>query len=153
MDAAVLANPYNLRAEEAGFRQLLLFRDYGIIVITGGSIVRKGFLQREKDTVRKFLRATMKALIYIKENRSGTISEIARILRVAPRLATKIYDGVLPTMAPGGVLNQENKVKFLNLVLRFAGKKESPPLDNFFDFSIAQEVLAELKAKGWKPGY
>ena len=115
-------------------------------------MVSKDYLKREKKTIRKFLRATMKAMLYLKENRSGSISEMARILKVKPPLATKIYDDVMPTMAPGGVMNQENRVKFMDLVLRFARKKESPPLENFFDFSIAQEVLAELKAKGWKPG-
>jgi len=152
VDAVVLATPYNFRAEEAGFRRLLVFRDYGYILPSGGSIVRKGFLQREKKSVRKFLRATMKGMLYLKENRSGAISEMARILKVKPPMATKIYDDVMPTMAPGGVMNQENRVKFMDLVLRFARKKESPPLEDLFDFSIAQEVLAELKAKGWKPG-
>ena len=152
VDAAVLATPWNFRAERAGYRQLLFLKDYGIILISGGSMVSKDYLKREKKTIRKFLRATMKGMIYLKENRSGAISEIIRTMRVDAELAGKVYDFVRPIMAPGGVLNQEKKVKFMNLILKFAGKKESPPLENFYDFSITQEVVAELKAKGWKPG-
>jgi hypothetical protein len=36
-------------------------------------------------------------------------------------------------------------------VLKTAGVKDSPPLDRFFNFTVAKKVAADLQAKGWKP--
>jgi hypothetical protein len=39
----------------------------------------------------------------------------------------------------------------MRVVLEFAEKAESPAVENFFDYSVAREAGAELKAGGWKP--
>ncbi len=151
VDAAVMAPPFNFAAEKDGFRQILFFKDYGLVLISGGAVVRKAVLQSDRQMVKKFLRAVMKAMIHMREDRSGSIRLMAKIIRVDENLATRMYDFAHPTLAADGVLNRANQETFMKVVLEFAEKEVSPPVENFFDYSVAREVAAELKADGWKP--
>ena len=151
VDAAVMAPPFNFTAEKDGFRQIVFFKDHDLVLISGGAVVRKRILESDRQMVKKFLRAVMKAMIYMREDRSGSIRLMAKIMRVDENLATRMYDFAHPTLAKDGVLNRQDQQKFMRVVLEFAEKAESPAVENFFDYSVAQEAGAELKAGGWKP--
>jgi hypothetical protein len=48
-------------------------------------------------------------------------------------------------------MSDQSQRKALDMVLKSANVKESPPLDRFFNFTVTRKVNAELQAKGWKP--
>jgi ABC-type nitrate/sulfonate/bicarbonate transport system substrate-binding protein len=91
VDAAVLADPFNFIAREAGFRELISFLsdDTDIVHLSGSIVVRDALLQAEPITVEKFIRATLKGLRYVRTNRAGTVSVLARSLSITDDLAGK----------------------------------------------------------------
>jgi NitT/TauT family transport system substrate-binding protein len=153
VDAAMLSPPFTFRAEEDGFRELIAFPKQDLVEMQGSILVKESFLQSDPATVEKFIRATYKGFLYIKQNRSGTIPILGRYLQVKEDLAAKAYEQVVrPAMTQDGTLNEEMQKKAVENVLKRLDLKEAPPLNRIFDFSIARKVVTDLRTKGWKPG-
>jgi ABC-type nitrate/sulfonate/bicarbonate transport system substrate-binding protein len=153
VDAAMLSPPFTFRAEEDGFRELIAFPKQDLVEMQGSILVKESFLQSDPATLEKFIRATYKGFLYIKQNRSGTIPILGRYLQVKEDLAAKAYEQVVrPAMTQDGTLNEEMQKKAVENVLKRLDLKEAPPLNRIFDFSIARKVVTDLRTKGWKPG-
>ena len=153
VDAAMLSPPFTFRAEEDGFRELIAFPKQDLVEMQGSILIKESFLQSDPATLEKFIRATYKGFLYIKQNRSGTIPILGRYLQVKEELAAKAYEQVVrPAMTQDGTLNEEMQKKAVENVLKRLDLKEAPPLSRIFDFSIARKVVTDLRTKGWKPG-
>jgi len=153
VDAAMLSPPFTFRAEENGFREVIAFTKQDLVELQGSILVKEAFLQSDQATLEKFIRATSKGFLYIKQNRAGTIPILGRYLQVNADLAAKAYDQVVrPAMTQDGTLNEELQKKAVEHVLKRLDVKEPPALSRIFDFSLTKKVAADLQTKGWKPG-
>jgi len=153
VDAAMLSPPFTFRAEEDGFRELIAFPKQDLVEMQGSILVKESFLQSDPATLEKFIRATYKGFLYIKQNRSGTIPILGRYFKVKEDFVAKAYEQVVrPAMTQDGTLNEEMQKKAVENVLKRLDLKEAPPLSRIFDFSIARKVVTDLRTKGWKPG-
>jgi ABC-type nitrate/sulfonate/bicarbonate transport system substrate-binding protein len=151
MDAVLLSTPYNFVAEEAGFRELVSFVKHDWVELQGCIVVREAFLRGNPTVVENFTAATLKGLLYVRSNRSGTIPAIARMMKVKPELAEKIYDLTRPAMASDGILSEELQKKALEHLAKRMDLKEPARLEKIYDFSVAEKARAELIASGWEP--
>ncbi len=152
VDGAMLSPPVTFKSEEAGFRELVAFPTQDLVELQGSILVRDASLQSEPAQMERFLRASYKGFLHIKENRSATIPIIARYLQVSEAQAAKAYDQVVrPAMTQDGTLSQDMQAKAVEHVLKRLDLKEAPPLAKIFDFSLARKVSGELQAKGWRP--
>ena len=102
-------------------------------------------LQSDRGMVEKFLRATLKGLLYALDNRSATIPILARVQKVREDQAAKLYDFIRRGMTADGIVSETLQKKKLEFDLQVQGLKEGPPLDRIFDFSITRKLNAELK--------
>jgi NitT/TauT family transport system substrate-binding protein len=153
VDGAMLSPPVTFKAEEAGFRELVSFPKQDLVELQGAILVRDVLLQGDPNQVERFLRASYKGFLYLKENRAGSIPIIARYLQVNEAQAVKAYDQVVrPAMTQDGTLSQDMQAKAVEHVLKRLDLKESPPLTKIFDFALTRKVIGELQAKNWKPG-
>ena len=153
VDAAMLSPPFTFRAEENGFREIIAFTKQELVEVQGSILVKEAFLQSDPVTLEKFIRATSKGFLYIKQNRLGTIPILARYLQVNGDLAAKAYDQVVrPALTPDGTLSEELQKKAVEHVLKRLDVKEPPALSRVFDFSMTRKVVTDLQTKGWKPG-
>jgi len=152
VDGAMLSPPVTFKAEEAGFRELVAFPKQDLVEPQGAILVRDALLQADPAQVERFVRASYKGFLYIRENRTGTIPIVARYLQVSEAQAAKAYDQVVrPALTQDGTLSPEMQAKAVEHVLKRLDLKESPPLARIFDFSLTRKVSGELQAKGWKP--
>jgi ABC-type nitrate/sulfonate/bicarbonate transport system substrate-binding protein len=153
VDAAMLSPPVTFKAEEMGFRELVSFPKQDLVELQGSVLVRDATLQSDPIQMERFLRGTYKGFLHIKENRNGTIPFVVRYLQVNESLAAKAYDHVVkPAMTQDGTLSTELQAKAVEHVLKRLDLKEVPPLGKIFDFSLTRKVIADIQAKGWKPG-
>lgn len=151
VDAVLLSTPYNFVAEEAGFREVVSFVKQDWVELQGCIVAREALLRANPGLVESFTVATLKGLLSVLANRSGTIPAIARMMKIRPELAAKIYDLIRPAMTVDGTLNLELQKKALEHLTKRMDLKESPHLERIYDFSFANEARIELAAKGWKP--
>ena len=153
VDAAMLSPPVTFKADEGGFRELVAFPKQDLVELQGSILVREVSMQSDPGQLERFIRGTYKGFLYIKENRAGTIPVVAHYLQVSDAVAAKAYDNVVrPSLTQDGTLSQETQAKAVEHVVKRLEIKEAPPLAKIFDFSIARKVIAEIQAKGWRPG-
>ena len=151
VDGVLLSTPYNFVAEEAGFRELVSFIKHDWVELQGCIVARDELLKGNPALVESFTAATLKGLLYVRSNRSGTIPLIERLMKVKPDLAAKIYDLTRPAMTSDGILTEETQYKALEHLTKRMDLKEPPRRDKIYDFSVAEKARAQLSARGWKP--
>jgi NitT/TauT family transport system substrate-binding protein len=150
VDAAMMTFPHNIIAAEQGFRELMSFVSSDIIQLQGAIVTRDGLLQADAALVEKFLRATIRGLIFYSTNRNGAVPILARNAKSSEDLAAKVYDLVKPALTPEGILNDDLQRRVMSPLLERVGRKDMA-VGKFFDFTLARKIHAELKAEGWKP--
>ncbi|MET0643172.1 MAG: ABC transporter substrate-binding protein [Candidatus Binatia bacterium] len=152
VDAAVLIAPFTFNAKEAGFKELITFKDEGFVLPSGGIVARDELLKADAVTIEKFVRTTLMGFLLARDNRSAAIKVLSRNLKIEETTAARIYDSARPTMTTDGALSDEAQKKVVSFVMKQAGAKEAPPYDKLFDFSIIRKASATLQARGWQPG-
>jgi NitT/TauT family transport system substrate-binding protein len=150
VDAAMMTFPHNITAAESGFRELLSFIASDIIQLQGAIVTREGLLGSEPGVVEKFLRATIRGIIYYSSNRSGTVPILARNTQSQETLAAKVYDLVKPALTPEGILTDDLQRRVMAPLLERINKRDVAS-SRFFDFTLARKLNGEIKAEGWKP--
>ena len=149
VDAAMLSPSANIMAEEAGFRELVSFvKQDNYVYLQGGIITRNSLLKSEPALVEKFIRGSVKALLYVQANRAETVNVLSRTLKIKHDIGARIYDAIRPGITQDGTVTEEQQRKSLAPFLERTGSKNLPPLKRIFDFSITRKVLAQLKTKG-----
>ena len=69
VDGAMLSIPSNFMAEEAGFRELVSFIKQDLVELQGSILAREGLLESDPTLVEKFIRGSLKGLLYFRNNR------------------------------------------------------------------------------------
>jgi NitT/TauT family transport system substrate-binding protein len=152
VDAAVLIAPFTFNAKEAGFKELIIFKDEGFVLPSGGIVARDDLLKADPSTVEKFVRTTLMGFILTRDNRPAAIKVLSRNLKIEEPTATRMYDSARPTMTADGALSEDAQKKVVLFVMKQAGAKEAPPYEKLFDFSVIKKANATLQARGWHPG-
>ncbi len=144
--AALLAPPGDRFLLKEGFKRLLYMGDVFKGVPFSALLTTEKVIQEEPDLVERVVKAVVKALLFIRENREGGIRAIMQYSKVDKETATSLYDLVrdayVPTLSPEGVMqraeleiatfktrpNFDPKAfiddRFLRTALRSMGRKE-----------------------------
>ena len=152
VDAAMLIAPFTFTAKDAGFRELVVFRDHGYLLPSGGIVSRDETLRSDPALVERFVRASLMGFIHSRNNRIGAIRVLSKSLKIDEQIATKIYDASRPTMTADGALSDDAQKRMAAFVAQTSSLKEISPMEKVFDFSFIRKAHAALQAKGWQPG-
>ncbi len=152
IDATNLTPPFNFKAQESGLRELVAFvkQDY-LVEPAGAIVVRENLFQSDPLLIEKFIRGTLKGLLYIRQNRAGTIPILANLMKIQEDMAAKIYDLVLPGLTADGTIDPELQKKVLEFVFKVQGIKEPAVAEKIYDFASVRKIRADLDARKWKP--
>jgi NitT/TauT family transport system substrate-binding protein len=152
VDATSLSPPFMFKAQQAGFRELVAFVKEDFVELQSAVVVRKEFLKTDSEVVEKFLRGTIKGLLYARQVRSGTIPIVARLLKIDEETAAKTYDLYRSAMTSDGTVSKETQARFMNEIAKRMSLKESPAVENVFNYSTSRKISREIESSGWKPG-
>ena len=72
VDAGVVSPPTSFKAQKAGFKELVNFADMALPYYQSPVIARKSWVAANPDTVRKFMKAYVEAVAFIKKNKAAT---------------------------------------------------------------------------------
>jgi NitT/TauT family transport system substrate-binding protein len=133
-----------VKAEEGGFR-LLLHLGSIIDLPTFGVSVHTTKLATHRESIKRFLRATLQGARFITRNRTDTIRIIQSYLKTPPSLAAKSYDLAVGSFAEDGLVSN----RALALSVRRA-RDEFPLtsdslLSQVADWSVLREITAERR--------
>ena len=133
----------------------LLFDMYPSVAMPlAGIAVRTVDLEKDRNRVKRFIRAVHKGWLYSVAHRDGAVDIVVQYAKGSNRATIDAtYEDTMKTRTEDGTITPE--VQKLESDLRAelinVAKDKIPPIEKMYDFSMAKEAWNELKAQGWKP--
>jgi ABC-type nitrate/sulfonate/bicarbonate transport system substrate-binding protein len=140
--ASMLSAPHSLRAEKDGFIKIAATRDY--VDVPGTAFVTHADkIKKQPSMIKRFMRAGLRAMNYIRDNRADTTQMIMREFGMDQEIAALAYKVLLELLSSDG----KNRVEGYQLLVDFAraGQKIDRPINaaQFIDESILDEIIRE----------
>jgi ABC-type nitrate/sulfonate/bicarbonate transport system substrate-binding protein len=149
-DAAILSVEQRYVALDKGMREMFFMGNE--VKNSWGTLATTDKLIKENPKmVGGFVRATIKALRYIRQDKEGTISAMLKFSKVTRQQATRVYDDIIGTFTRNGAVDDETQKNDLNIIRQVVATGESLPNARGYDFSFALDADAQLNRIGWRP--
>jgi ABC-type nitrate/sulfonate/bicarbonate transport system substrate-binding protein len=140
--ASMLSAPHSLRAEKEGFTKLAATRDY-VDVPGTALVVHADKIKKQTNMIKRFMRASLRAMAYIRDNRADTTQLIVREFGMDQEIAGLAYKLLLDLLAIDGKI----RVEGYQLLVDFAraAQKIDRPINaaQLVDETLLEELLRE----------
>lgn len=149
-DAAVLSVEQRYVALDKGMREMFFMGNE--VKNSWGTLATTDKLIKENPKmVAGFMRATLKALRYIRQDKEGTVAALLKFSGVSRQQASRVYDDIISTFTRNGVVDDETQRNDLAIIRQVTSTNETLPNSRAYDFSFALEADQQLNKLGWKP--
>jgi NitT/TauT family transport system substrate-binding protein len=148
IDAAPLQMPLTFTAQDDGFRKLV---DAGSVYrsVQGGLATTKSILSEQPDLVTKVVRATLRAIRLIKNDRKYGIEFIKGpwldIGKDPEKIAARVYDVAAPALLESGSVDEELQRQMIADAAQRIKPAQPVLPEQAFDFSIVHKISATLR--------
>jgi NitT/TauT family transport system substrate-binding protein len=149
-DAAILSVEQRYVALDKGMREMFFMGNE--VKNSWGTLATTDKLIKENPKmVGGFVRATIKALRYLRQDKEGTISAMVKFSGVSREQASRVYNDIIGTFTRSGIVDEETQRNDLNIIRQVVNASEALAPARAYDFSFAQEADQQLNKAGWKP--
>jgi ABC-type nitrate/sulfonate/bicarbonate transport system substrate-binding protein len=149
-DAAILSVEQRYVALDKGMREMFFMGNE--VKNSWGTLATTDKLIKENPKmIGGFVRATLKALRYIRQDKEGTISALLKFSNVSRQQATRVYDDIIGTFTRNGAVDEETQSNDLNIIRQVTNTNETMPNARGYDFGFALDADQQLTKMGWKP--
>ena len=150
VDAIILGVQPRYIGVNAGMRELIFFGNE--VKNSWGTLATSDrFIKDQPKQVAGFIRATLKALRFIRQERDATIAANVKFSGVDRTLAIRMYDDLIGTFTRNGIVDEETQKNDLSIIRQIADVSEPIPIARAYDFSFAYEADRQLNQTGWRP--
>jgi NitT/TauT family transport system substrate-binding protein len=149
LDAAVLAPPFNVLAEEKGLRILSFLGDSVPDATTSNGIVTSDQkLKSRPDEVKRMVRASLRSLYAFRQKKSAAIAFLSAYFEIPQKTASRVYSEALDILTVNGEISEARAQDILDM-MRETGKTESLALQPkaILDFSFVRAAQKEIAQK------
>ena len=146
IDATAVIPPLNLQARREGMNILVSTRDIYPLPLQGLA-VRVGSLEvpAERDVHLRFLKATYRAMEWIRANRSEAAVLMTDWLQYDRGLAEETYDASLPGLSPDGMAS-EAAMRNAILAALDGDTSRTVSIAEVADWTLGQQAVREVRA-------
>jgi len=149
-DAAILSVEQRYVALDKGMREMFFMGNE--VKNSWGTLATTDKLIKENPKmIGGFIRATIKALRYIRQDKEGTIGAMMKFANVSRQQAARVYDDIIGTFTRNGAVDDETQRNDLNIIRQVTNGSETMPNAKGYEFSFALEADSQLNKMGWKP--
>ena len=149
-DAAILSVEQRYIALEKGMKEMFFMGNE--VKNSWGTLATTDKLIKENPKmVGGFVRATLKALRYMRQDKEGTVSALLKFSGVSRQQASRLYEDLIGTFTRNGAVDDETQRNDLSIVRQVINANENVPNAKAYDFTFALEADQQLTKSGWKP--
>jgi len=130
-----------LRARKMGLKLLLNAADYYSLASAGIGASQKTLRERPELT-KRFIRAQLQGLRFMRERRDRTVDAMASFLKTDKEIADGVYQLAAGNFTKDGMLDEAALKPLVEDQLAGINPKDTP-LSQMFDFSLLQQILKE----------
>jgi NitT/TauT family transport system substrate-binding protein len=150
VEAGLLTTEDRFAALDQGMKQLMYLgkevkNSWGTVATTDR------FIKEQPKLMAGFMRAALKSLRLVKQNREVAVDAIVKFSELKRELAERTYDDVIGTFTSNGVVDEETQKNDLDIVRMVAKVTKEVPITRAYDFSFAARADKELTQAGWRP--
>ena len=150
VDAIVASAGERYIGRPNGFRELVFVGDevknsWGTMATTDQMI------QEKPKLVAGIVRASLKALRFIRKEREATIAIAMKFAGLDKNLATQMYDDLVGTFTQNGIVDEETQRNDIEIIRQITKTPETIPIQRAYDFRFAREADRQLTQSGWRP--
>jgi ABC-type nitrate/sulfonate/bicarbonate transport system substrate-binding protein len=145
LDATVLSPPETLKADKLGLRTLLHLSELKTSFPMNVVIVRRPYLERNRDVVKRFMKAHSDAVYQLKHDRKKGLEVLRkRLMQKEPDVIQATYDYYAPKFEFPPRVSREGAAATAKFVIdRIGGGKANFDLNKVLDESILDELDRE----------
>jgi len=150
VDAIILGVQPRYIGVNAGMRELFFFGNE--VKNSWGTLATSDrFIKEQPKQVAGFIRAAVKALRFIRQERDATIAANVKFSGVDRTLAARMYDDLIGTFTRNGTVDDDTQKNDLSIIRQIADVSEPIPMARAYDFSFAYDADRQLNQAGWHP--
>ena len=150
VDAAILGPDQRYIALDNGMKELFFFGNE--VKNSWGTLATSDRLIKEQPKmVGGFIKATLKALRLIRQDREGTIVAMVKFSGIERPQAARVYDDLIDTFTRNGTVDDETQRNDLVIIRQVAGVTQDIPNARAYDFSFALDADQQLNRTAGKP--
>jgi NitT/TauT family transport system substrate-binding protein len=150
VDAIVASAGERYAGRPGGFRELVFVGDE--VKNSWGTMATTDQLIQEKPKlVTGIVKASLKALRFIHQQREGTIATAMKFAGLDKNLATQMYDELVGTFTQNGIVDEETQRNDIEVIRQITKTAETIPIQRAYDFRFAREADRQLTQSGWRP--
>lgn len=144
LDAAIVNPAERVVAKKHGLTELIFYGDQ-LETVAGGVSVTENLLAEKSDYVRRFLRGTLLAFVWLRANQGEAVAMMAKEAKISTDDSLEIYKATMQVFTQYGTMPadvQQRIIGFQKKQLKI--DKEIPP-EQVYDFRILHSLLREMK--------
>jgi NitT/TauT family transport system substrate-binding protein len=143
--AATMSPPWIFEAEKNGLKILLKASDVASLPFGGlGTTVDK--IRKQRDQVKRAIKAELEALRFIRERKEETTQFITRFYGMSAEVARITYSFSASFFSPDARVIPEAVERYMEIESETSGGKSKTPLSRVVDLSLVEEVQKEISA-------
>jgi NitT/TauT family transport system substrate-binding protein len=144
VDAICVSPPGPVRLQKEGYNILGGPKDLKVGSPISAISITELRLKENRDQAKKVLRATVRALRFIRERKDEVVPIMVQWLQQTKEIASESYDLVVPSFSPDGGVSDATYQFAVDARLRELKSDKRVPLSQLRDFSLLREVQKEL---------
>jgi ABC-type nitrate/sulfonate/bicarbonate transport system substrate-binding protein len=145
VQGSLMPPPANVIMENQGYRLLGNTADIVVHPIAGLG-TQEGKLRSQTDMIKRALRAALRGLVFVRNNRSETVRLIMAMNQIDEKTAARTYDVSKNGFSPDGLLTDDNLSIEWGFIQQET-KKTAVPVSIAHDMTLLREVQKELGLK------
>ena len=142
IDATAIDVAFAAKAEEEGLRRVLNLAEITDLPLSGIGVTDRK-LAREREQVKKVIRAVLKGTRFMKQNRAETLQMMTDYLGIKLSQAAGAYDASIQSFADDGFVSDKGLMLDIQLAKERIKMTKEVPLSQVVDWSLLKEIKAE----------
>ena len=143
VEAAIMPVPWNFRMKQKGFKELIYAGKVMSQPLTGLA-TSKDKLEKQPDQARRMLRAFLRSIKAMKEDKKGVTDFIAKKFSLDGPTAEETYKIMVQTLTEDGTINDADLNSLLEETKQEAGVKRAVALKDIVDYSLLRRAAKEI---------
>ncbi|TAJ99117.1 ABC transporter substrate-binding protein [bacterium] len=139
IDATAIDVAFAAKAEEEGLRRLLNLAEITDLPLSGIGVTDKK-LATEREQIKKVIRATLKGIRFMKQNRAETLQMMTDYLGIKPSQAAGAYDASIQSFTDDGFVSDKGLMLDIQLARERIKMTKEVPLSQVVDWSLLREI-------------
>ncbi len=139
IDATPIDVAFAVKAEDEGFKRLVYLGDLIELPLSGIAVMDQK-LQTQRDQVKRVVRAGVRGLRFMKQNRNETVQMLSDYLRITPSQSARAYDASINSFTDDGIISDKGVLLDVQQTKERLKLTKDIPLSQLVDWSLVREI-------------